>query len=87
MSDLLDYEINKELGECYLFMGEYEKATEYYEKAAESGSEFAAPKSCMLKLLNISKTLLKSKQQTPSLLAAWSKSPMLWTKSTKLFYL
>ena len=43
MSDLLDYEINKELGECYLFMGEYEKATEYYEKAAESGSEFAAP--------------------------------------------
>ena len=28
MSDLLDYEINKELGECYLFMGEYEKAAE-----------------------------------------------------------
>ena len=43
MSDLLDYEINKELGECYLFMGEYEKAAEYYEKAAASGSEFAAP--------------------------------------------
>ncbi len=43
MSDLLDYEINKELGECYLFMGEYEKAAEYYEKAAASGSEFSAP--------------------------------------------
>lgn len=43
MSNLLDYEINKELGECYLFMGEYEKAKEYYQKAAESGSEFQAP--------------------------------------------
>ena len=29
----IDYEINKELGECYLFMGEYEKAQDYYEKA------------------------------------------------------
>lgn len=32
----LDYEINKELGECYLFMGELEKAEEYYRKAASS---------------------------------------------------
>ncbi len=29
----IDYEINKELGECYLFMAEYEKAREYYQKA------------------------------------------------------
>ncbi len=29
----LDYEINKELGECYLFMGDLEKAEEYYSKA------------------------------------------------------
>lgn len=28
-----DYEINKELGECYLFMGECEKARDYYQKA------------------------------------------------------
>ena len=26
MSSHLDYEINKELGECYLFMGELDKA-------------------------------------------------------------
>ncbi len=32
----LDYEINKELGECYLFMGELEKSEEYYLKAADS---------------------------------------------------
>jgi tetratricopeptide (TPR) repeat protein len=32
----LDYEINKELGECYLFMGELEKAEEYYRKAVSS---------------------------------------------------
>lgn len=36
MSTHLDYEINKELGECYLFMGELEKAEEYYNKAAKS---------------------------------------------------
>lgn len=29
----VDYEINKELGECYLFMGEYGKARDYYDKA------------------------------------------------------
>ena len=33
MSNQVDYEINKELGECYLFMGEYEKAQDYYLKA------------------------------------------------------
>ncbi|NJB69233.1 tetratricopeptide (TPR) repeat protein [Desulfobaculum xiamenense] len=33
MSSHLDYEINKELGECYLFMGDLEKAHEYYSKA------------------------------------------------------
>ena len=43
MNNYLDYEINKELGECYLFMGEYEKAKEYYEKAAENSDEHAAP--------------------------------------------
>ncbi|GAU08800.1 tetratricopeptide repeat protein [Desulfoplanes formicivorans] len=36
MSSHLDYEINKELGECYLFMGELDKAKDYYEKAAQS---------------------------------------------------
>ncbi|MBR4742079.1 MAG: tetratricopeptide repeat protein, partial [Desulfovibrio sp.] len=43
MSNLMDYEINKELGECYLFMGDYEKAEEYYHKAAENNTESAAP--------------------------------------------
>jgi tetratricopeptide (TPR) repeat protein len=33
MSTHIDYEINKELCECYLFMGEYAKAGEYYSKA------------------------------------------------------
>nr|WP_321513933.1 tetratricopeptide repeat protein [uncultured Pseudodesulfovibrio sp.] len=36
MSGHLDYEINKELGECYLFMGELDKAEEYYKKAVSS---------------------------------------------------
>lgn len=36
MTSHLDYEINKELGECYLFMGELDKAEQYYEKAANS---------------------------------------------------
>lgn len=36
MNSHLDYEINKELGECYLFMGELDKAENYYLKAASS---------------------------------------------------
>lgn len=36
MNSHLDYEINKELGECYLFMGDYDKAESYYLKAAGS---------------------------------------------------
>lgn len=36
MSGHMDYEINKELGECYLFMGELDKAEEYYKKAVGS---------------------------------------------------
>ena len=39
----LDYEINKELGECYLFMGELDKAKDYYQKAASSNGVHAAP--------------------------------------------
>ncbi len=43
MSNHLDYEINKELGECYLFMGDYDKAEDYYRKAAAAVSTEAAP--------------------------------------------
>lgn len=43
MSKHIDYEINKELGECYLFMGEYEKAREYYNKAVACDVGYAAP--------------------------------------------
>lgn len=39
----LDYEINKELGECYLFMGELDKAEEYYQKAASSNGVHPDP--------------------------------------------
>lgn len=39
----LDYEINKELGECYLFMGELDKAEEYYSKAASSNGVHSDP--------------------------------------------
>lgn len=38
MSKHIDYEINRELGECYLFMGEYDKAAEYYQKAIDCGT-------------------------------------------------
>ena len=41
MSMQVDYEINKELGECYLFMGEFEKAQTYYNKALALSSERA----------------------------------------------
>ncbi len=43
MSSHLDYEINKELGECYLFMSELDKAESYYQKAMDSNSELTAP--------------------------------------------
>lgn len=43
MSNQLDYEINKELGECYLFMGDFDKAEEYYRKAANSSTQNDAP--------------------------------------------
>jgi len=39
----LDYEINKELGECYLFMGELDKAEDYYRKAASSNGVHPDP--------------------------------------------
>lgn len=43
MSGQLDYEINKELGECYLFMGDLDKAEEYYVKAVSSNGVHADP--------------------------------------------
>lgn len=43
MSSHLDYEINKELGECYLFMGELDKAEGYYQKAARSNGVHPDP--------------------------------------------
>lgn len=43
MSDNLDYEINKELGECYLFMGDMDKAEEYYQKALGSNGIHPEP--------------------------------------------
>jgi len=43
MSNQLDYEINKELGECYLFMGDMDKAEDYYRKAVDASSAQASP--------------------------------------------
>lgn len=43
MSKHIDYEINRELGECYLFMGEFDKAAEYYQKAVNCGTGRAEP--------------------------------------------
>jgi tetratricopeptide (TPR) repeat protein len=43
MSEHLDYEINKELGECYLYMGDLEKAEEYYTKAASNNGVHPDP--------------------------------------------
>jgi len=43
MSGHLDYEINKELGECYLFMGDLDKAEEYYTKAMSSNGVHPDP--------------------------------------------
>jgi tetratricopeptide (TPR) repeat protein len=39
----IDYEINKELGECYLFMGELERARDYYLKAVNCNGTVAEP--------------------------------------------
>jgi tetratricopeptide (TPR) repeat protein len=43
MNSQLDYEINNELGECYLFMGELDKARDYYNKAAGSNGNHPDP--------------------------------------------
>lgn len=43
MSGQLDYEINKELGECYLFMGDLDKAEEYYVKAMSNNGVHPDP--------------------------------------------
>lgn len=43
MSKHIDYEINRELGECYLFMGEYDKAADYYRKAVDCETGHADP--------------------------------------------
>ncbi len=43
MSSYLNYEINKELGECYLFMGDLNKAQEYYDKAVKSNGVHPDP--------------------------------------------
>ncbi|MCL1916266.1 MAG: tetratricopeptide repeat protein [Desulfovibrionaceae bacterium] len=43
MSKHIDYEINRELGECYLFMGEMDKAAEYYQKAVDCGTGHTEP--------------------------------------------
>ena len=43
MSNHLDYEINKELGECYLFMGDLDKAEDYYRKAVDASNGQASP--------------------------------------------
>ena len=43
MSKHIDYEINRELGECYLFMGEFDKAAEYYNKAIDCETSHSDP--------------------------------------------
>lgn len=43
MGSHLDYEINKELGECYLFMGELDRAEDYYNKAIGSNGVHPEP--------------------------------------------
>ena len=41
MSTHIDYEINKELGECYLFMGDFDKSETYYQKAVAAAPDQA----------------------------------------------
>ena len=43
MENQLDYDVNKELGECYLLMQDYGKAEEYYRKAVTSNPQLSAP--------------------------------------------
>lgn len=43
MGSHLDYEINKELGECYLFMGDFDRAESYYRKAVASNGVHPDP--------------------------------------------
>ena len=43
MSTHIEYEINKELGECYLFMGDYDRAEDYYKKAAANTESHPDP--------------------------------------------
>lgn len=43
MENRLNYEINSEMGECYLFMGDYDKAADCYRKAAAEPNCGAAP--------------------------------------------
>ncbi|MEG2005657.1 MAG: tetratricopeptide repeat protein, partial [Bilophila sp.] len=38
-----DYAINKELGECYLFMGDFDKAEGYYRKAVTVKQDLPEP--------------------------------------------
>lgn len=39
----MEYEINKELAECYLFMSDFDHADDYYRKAAQINTKAAAP--------------------------------------------
>ncbi|MDR1857748.1 MAG: tetratricopeptide repeat protein [Desulfovibrio sp.] len=41
MDTMLDYEINKEMAESYLFIGDFDKAESYYEKAAKANANGA----------------------------------------------
>lgn len=43
MENQLDYDVNKELGECYLLMHDYGKAEEYYRKALTGNPQLSAP--------------------------------------------
>lgn len=62
MSKHIDYEINRELGECYLFMGEFDKAGDYYNKAIDC--EIGRPDPYMgLAAISIQKGDLESARQ------------------------
>lgn len=63
MSKHIDYEINRELGECYLFMGEFDKAAEYYQKAVDCGTGRTEPM-MGLAAISIQKGDLESARQS-----------------------